>query len=29
MIYGRFSKFLGVYLGRINDYEEIGRVWKP
>lgn len=26
---GRFTKFLGIYSGRIDKTSEIGRVWKP
>jgi hypothetical protein len=26
---GRFTKFLGVYSGRLDEISEIGRVWKP
>ena len=29
MMSGRFSKFMGVYSGRIDETTEIGRVWKP
>ncbi len=29
MISGRFTKFMGIYSGRIDKTTEIGRVWKP